>query len=48
LANSERHRAGGNANERRTEDAGVTMKRHHASTDRGKLCGVLRYVALAW
>jgi hypothetical protein len=36
LANSECCRAGGNANERRTEDTGATMKRHHASTDRDK------------
>ena len=33
LANSECHRAGGNANERRAEDIGATKERHHAGAD---------------
>ena len=33
LTNRERRRAGSDANKRRTEDAGTTMKCHHASAD---------------
>ena len=33
LTNRERRRAGSDANKRRTDDAGTTMKRHHASAD---------------
>jgi hypothetical protein len=48
LTDRKSHPAGGNASKRRSEDAGTAMQCQHEDVESDELCGVLRYVALAW